>query len=159
MPTSRLLADDLNAVVSDSVVLYRQAHPDIEFTIEADESLPRLDLDRAQLSRAIGNLLENAANAVHELTEGAKRINARTSYDAQLHIATLEIVDNGPGIAASVKKRIFEPYFSTKKGKGGTGLGLSICARIVQHHSGRMEIESQPGVGTQVSVWLPVATA
>jgi len=155
MPTSRLVPDDLNEVVSDSVVLYRQAHPDIEFVVEAAEDLPRLDLDRSQLSRAIGNLLENAANAVHELSEDGKRITARTLYDAQLRIASLEIADTGPGIPTSVKKRIFEPYFSTKKGKGGTGLGLSIVNRIVTDHGGFVRVRDNQPRGSVFTIELP----
>ncbi len=155
MPSSHLVPDDLNEVVSDSVVLYRQAHPEIDFVVETADNLPRLDLDRSQLSRAIGNLLENAANAVHDLESGEKRIIARTLYDAQLHIATLEIIDSGPGIPASVKKRIFEPYFSTKKGKGGTGLGLSIVNRIVTDHGGFVRVRDNQPRGSVFSIELP----
>jgi two-component system nitrogen regulation sensor histidine kinase NtrY len=155
MPSSQLVPDDLNAVVSDSVVLYRQAHPEIDFAVETAADLPRLDLDRSQLSRAIGNLLENAANAVHDSDGGEKRIIARTLYDAQLHIATLEIIDSGPGIPASVKKRIFEPYFSTKKGKGGTGLGLSIVNRIVTDHGGFVRVRDNQPRGSVFAIELP----
>jgi len=54
---------------------------------------------------------------------------------------------------------VTEPFFTTRVEAGGTGLGLSICARIIQHHAGRLEIESQPGLGTKVSVLLPLAAA
>ena len=80
-------------------------------------------------------------------------------YPPEGEFVRVSVEDEGQGMTEEVRERVTEPFFTTRVTTGGTGLGLSICARIVQHHSGRMEIESQPGVGTQVSVWLPVATA
>jgi signal transduction histidine kinase len=64
-------------------------------------------------------------------------------------------MDNGCGIEQDVLKRAFDPFFTTKGRGKGTGLGLAICQRIVEEHKGEINIESQPGRGTTVSVRLP----
>ena len=66
----------------------------------------------------------------------------------------MEIRDDGPGIAPEVRERLFEPFVSTKAGRG-SGLGLSICRRIVEEHDGRLEIESG-GAGTRVVLRFPL---
>jgi signal transduction histidine kinase len=66
------------------------------------------------------------------------------------------VSDNGCGISMADQKRIFEPFFSTKTGRGGTGLGLSITYGLVQEIGGRIEVESALGRGTDFSVYLPL---
>ncbi len=64
------------------------------------------------------------------------------------------VVDNGAGIAAETRGRLFEPFHTTK-GDLGNGLGLYISREIVERHGGRIEVESEPGHGTAMTVWLP----
>ncbi len=156
MPTSRPVPGDLNRVVNDAVTLYRQAHTDIEYITRTDDSLPAVEIDSAQMSRAIGNLLENATAALQEVNHDSKQVVVTTLYDPSLHIATLEIMDNGAGISPGAKKRLFEPYFSTKKSKGGTGLGLVIVNRIVNDHNGFIRVRDNRPTGTVFSIELPV---
>ncbi len=66
----------------------------------------------------------------------------------------LSFADTGVGIESENLDKIFEPFFTTKK--KGTGLGLAITRQIVRHHQGNMEVDSQPGQGTTMRVWLPV---
>ena len=68
----------------------------------------------------------------------------------------LEIKDNGRGIGPSDLPRVFEPFFTTGK-RRGTGLGLAICRNIIDAHGGEIQVQSQPGSGTNISIWLPVA--
>lgn len=154
MPTSLPSPDNLNEAVQDAVALYRQAHTDITYVLELDETLPLVEIDRSQMSRAIGNLLENATLAVKETEPPPRRVTARTRYDNLIHIATLEIIDTGPGIPGSIKERMFEPYFSTKK--GGTGLGLAIVKTIITDHNGFIRVRDNAPFGTIISIELPV---
>jgi signal transduction histidine kinase len=66
------------------------------------------------------------------------------------------VSDNGHGIEPAILARIFDPFFSTKPGEG-SGLGLSICRDICREHGGDITVDSRPGEGTTVRVWLPVA--
>ena len=72
----------------------------------------------------------------------------------------IQVIDNGPGIPDKLLPRIFEPFFTTKgtarKGEAkGTGLGLAICKEIVEHHKGRIEVESEVGQGSTFTIILP----
>ncbi|HOS96961.1 MAG TPA: ATP-binding protein [Deltaproteobacteria bacterium] len=154
MPTSMPVPDDLNRVVADSVALYRQAHQEVEYTLDLDERMPKVDIDGSQMNRAVTNLLENATTAILEATAPVKKITIRTSYDPELHIATLDIMDTGPGIPKVVKERMFEPYFSTRR--GGTGLGLAIVNRIIADHNGFIRVRDNEPCGTVFSIELPV---
>lgn len=73
------------------------------------------------------------------------------------HELIIDVMDTGPGIPPDVKERIFEPFYSTKK--GGTGLGLAAVDRIICKHNGRIEVESQPGLGTTMRIHLPLLPA
>ncbi|MBN1637112.1 MAG: HAMP domain-containing protein [Deltaproteobacteria bacterium] len=154
MPSSMPVPNNLNQVVQDSVTLYREAHPQIEYVIETDEGLPLVEIDSAQMSRAIANLLENASIAVLEADNSAKKVSIKTSYDPDIHLATLDIIDTGTGIPSNVRERLFEPYFSTKK--GGTGLGLVIVNRIITDHNGFIRVRDNEPTGTIFSIELPV---
>jgi signal transduction histidine kinase len=69
----------------------------------------------------------------------------------------IEVTDTGPGIPPDRKEKIFEPFYSTKK--GGTGLGLATVERLISKHNGRIEVESQPGHGTTMRLHLPLLPA
>ncbi|MGH2604675.1 MAG: sensor histidine kinase, partial [Dehalococcoidia bacterium] len=68
----------------------------------------------------------------------------------------VEFIDTGHGIPEDQLPKIFEPFYTTKPQGRGTGLGLSICYGIIQEHRGRIEVESQIGVGSDFKVYLPV---
>ncbi|HOJ14836.1 MAG TPA: ATP-binding protein [Deltaproteobacteria bacterium] len=155
MPSAMLRPDDLNRVVSETVALYRQAHAEVEYLLDLDENLPPIEIDHAQMNRAVGNLLDNATTAVIENNgDNPKKIEVRTRFDPELKIAVLDIADNGPGIPPGARDRIFEPYFSTTK--GGTGLGLAIVNRIVADHNGYIRVRDNEPSGTVFSIELPV---
>jgi two-component system nitrogen regulation sensor histidine kinase NtrY len=154
MPSSMPVPDNLNEVLTDAVALYKQAHPDIEYILETDETLTGVEIDRSQMSRAIANLLENATIALKESNVPTKTITAKTSYNRDIRFARLEIMDSGPGIPEKVKERIFEPYFSTKR--TGTGLGLAIVKSIVTDHNGFIRVRDNKPTGTIITIELPV---
>jgi two-component system NtrC family sensor kinase len=80
----------------------------------------------------------------------------RTTNQDDAHI-TVEITDNGAGIALDDIPHIFEPFYSTKEKASGIGLGLAIVHGIVQNHSGKTEVDSELGKGTSISIQLPLA--
>ncbi|HPI39125.1 MAG TPA: ATP-binding protein, partial [Ignavibacteriaceae bacterium] len=67
----------------------------------------------------------------------------------------IEVADTGSGIEPKIIKKIFDPFFTTKEIGTGTGLGLSVCLGIIESHNGRIEVESDPGFGTKMKVFLP----
>lgn len=115
---------------------------------EIAPEVPELLLDGGQMKQVFYNLIRNAMQAVGK--NGVLTIRAERQEDA----VVISFRDNGCGIAPEYLPRVSEPYFTTKK--GGSGLGLMIVHRIIREHGGRMEIESRPGSGTTVRLWLPV---
>jgi two-component system nitrogen regulation sensor histidine kinase NtrY len=111
-----------------------------------------LSVDRAQMRRAFANLFANAVQAM----PGGGRLAVRADAVSKGHQAwcRLAVSDTGPGISESERERVFDPYFTTRK--GGTGLGLAIVRRIVFDHGGNVWVESRPGEGTTFFVDLPV---
>jgi two-component system NtrC family sensor kinase len=104
-----------------------------------------------QIKQACVAILVNASEAVHENGE----IIIRTRNSDPEHLV-VEISDNGVGIAAADVPHIFEPFFSTKQASSGIGLGLAIVHGIVQSHNGKVEVKSEPGNGTTMSITLPL---
>lgn len=152
MPVTTTTLNDLNDVVADAVVLFQDAHKDIIFDYKPADNLPKFNLDAEQINRVMINLLDNAVAAINK-KEG--RIEITVNYDEQHRKATVAIADDGAGVPASYKRKVFEPYFSTKK--SGTGLGLAIVSSIVSDHHGQVMIADNNPTGTIISFQLPVA--
>jgi signal transduction histidine kinase len=117
--------------------------------------------DHVQLEQVLLNLLINARQAMLG-RGGSITIRANRTDAGELR---MQVVDTGPGIPEKYLPRIFEPFFTTKgtatrkDETKGTGLGLAICKEIVEHHKGRIEVQSEVGKGTTFSVYLPSANA
>jgi signal transduction histidine kinase len=122
----------------------------VRVNADVPEGLPQIRGDARALNQVFLNLLKNAAESF-EHGAGAVWVTARAEEGAVL----VEIRDDGPGIAPVVRERLFEPFVSTKAGRG-SGLGLSICRRIVEEHGGRLELESGQGAGTRVVLRFPL---
>jgi signal transduction histidine kinase len=114
-------------------------------------SLPEVECHVGQINQVLMNILINACHAIEK--EGRIEIVTRVLPEGQVSI---EISDSGKGIAEEDMKRIFEPFFTTKPENIGTGLGLPISRDIIKKHHGEIEIVSQLGMGTHVTVILPV---
>jgi PAS domain S-box-containing protein len=119
-------------------------------------ALPLLRGNGQQLEQVFINLLLNALQALPNRS-AAVRIEVQVASDGEE--VRIGIIDQGCGIADEDVVKIFDPFYTTRVEQGGTGLGLSICRRIVQNHGGAIEIESVPGIGTEVTVRIPVAGA
>jgi two-component system nitrogen regulation sensor histidine kinase NtrY len=152
MPASNPTLNNLNDVLNDALVLFQEGHKEIQFKLQTDPDLPAFSLDREQIKRVAINLLDNAVAAVN----GNGQITVETSFNKDLRIATLKISDNGRGIPAEDKPRLFEPYFSTKK--SGTGLGLAIVSTIISDHNGYIRVRDNEPQGTHFIVELPITS-
>jgi two-component system nitrogen regulation sensor histidine kinase NtrY len=144
---------DLNSLVEEAVVLFREAHREVDFRFAADPVLPLVEVDPDAVKRVIVNLLDNAVAACRDAVEGG-RVELLTAYDPRVGAARLEISDNGAGMSAEVKARAFEPYFSTKK--DGTGLGLAIVSAIVADHQAYLRMRDNEPRGTRLVVEFPL---
>ncbi|MGA2780884.1 MAG: ATP-binding protein [Smithella sp.] len=152
MPVTSPAPNDLNAVVAEAVLLFQDAHKDIVFEFKPAEGLPKFNLDAEQINRVMINLLDNAVAAINKKTG---RIEITISYDEQHRKATVSVADDGAGVPSSYKRKVFEPYFSTKK--SGTGLGLAIVSSIISDHHGQVSVADNKPTGTVVSFHLPVS--
>jgi two-component system, NtrC family, sensor kinase len=114
--------------------------------------LPPIRCIAAQVNQVFMNLLVNAAQAI----DGRGTIAVRTGTEGDR--VWVEIADSGKGMTPEIKKRIFEPFYTTKPVGKGTGLGLSLSYDIiVKRHGGSFDVDSTPGTGTTIRVWLPIA--
>ncbi|MBW2093627.1 MAG: PAS domain-containing protein [Deltaproteobacteria bacterium] len=150
MPTSKLLPGDIREIIREVVSLYSEAHKGVRIQFQDAKGIPVLHLDREQMKRVLINLLDNAIAAI----EKAGEIVIKLSFDQELQMVKIEFADNGKGIPAAHKPRLFEPYFSTKK--QGTGLGLAIVSSIISEHNGFIRVEDNIPQGTKFIIELPV---
>ena len=115
--------------------------------------LSPIQADRDQLKQVLLNIVQNAIEAMPD--GGILRIAAVESRRDQEPGMTVTFTDNGSGVTRADLPHVFEPFFTIGKHRG-TGLGLAICRNIVDAHQGEIRLESQPGQGTTVSLWLPL---
>ena len=123
-------------------------------TIQYDLATGAVDVmaNRGQLLRALHNVVSNAIHATAGRSRG--QVTVRFRRDGAHAFVTVE--DNGCGMTETVLSRIFEPYFTTKAEGEGTGLGMVITRKIIEEHGGRIDVQSEPGRGTTVSIGMPV---
>jgi signal transduction histidine kinase len=125
-------------------------HRCITVTVTSAEDVPKIRSDRGRLQEIFLNLISNAFAAVNDGGKLAISLNREQDDNVAVRFS-----DDGHGIPKADLERIFEPFFSTKLGKGGTGLGLSITYGLVQELGGSLSVESTVGVGTTFTIVLP----
>ena len=127
-----------------------------EMRTDFDESLPVISGYPGDLNQAFLNIIVNATHAIESRTDldrGEIAILTKTDQ----HCVVVEIADNGCGIPEEDLQKIFEPFYTTKEVGKGTGQGLSVVhSVIVDKHNGEIEVDSQPGRGTTLTVLLPL---
>ncbi|MCM8813574.1 MAG: ATP-binding protein [Candidatus Omnitrophica bacterium] len=130
----------------------------MNFQIDAGAAKMLVRGQEKQFSRAIINLLKNAAEAVFfkEFKTGAEKIDISVAPDARRENVIIVIRDEGMGISRENMERIFLPYFTTK-GEYGTGLGMLIVREAIESHGGTLSIASTVDKGTTVTLTLPLA--
>jgi len=117
-----------------------------------DPDIGPLLLDEKKIKQVFINLIMNARYAV----DAQGTITVRTRKDPLFSDVVVQVIDNGSGIEKKNIERIFDPFFSTKPTGEGTGLGLSVSYGIIKNHGGHVDVESEPGQGTTVTVKLPM---
>lgn len=152
MPKLRRETNDLGRLAEEVVFLYQEAHRTLTITCRIDPALPLFPFDAVQVKRVLINLLDNAVTALGD--GGAIEVRVGPAPERETPMAMLRVADNGPGIPADVRLRIFEPYFSTRK--SGTGLGLAIAHTIVSEHGGTIRARDNHPTGTVFTVELPL---
>jgi signal transduction histidine kinase len=120
----------------------------VQVSIENNQTLPEVEVDVFMFRRVFGNLISNAAQSI--VNEGSVRIYAE-EVDGSVVVS---IQDTGPGIPESIKSNLFKPFYTTKS--KGTGLGLVVTKRIIEAHKGKIDFESNIGVGTRFYFTLPL---
>jgi nitrogen-specific signal transduction histidine kinase/ActR/RegA family two-component response regulator len=176
--TRRLLAfarrGDLHAEAVDPVKLLERLREMLEPTLsagvrvrlQAKRGLPPLMADPAELETVLVNLAANACDAMPEggtltLSAGLDRVETAGAAHgpAPGRYVRLSVSDTGQGMAPDVLARVTEPFFTTKPRGKGTGLGLSMAKGFAEQSGGAIAIESSPGCGTIVTLWLPQTAA
>jgi nitrogen fixation/metabolism regulation signal transduction histidine kinase len=150
-PTAKPAPTSLSELMSEVVEPYRSGLAGrVTIELEVSSSLPPLFVDRTLLARGVTNVIENALHAMPN--GGTLCIAARPLDDRTVQ---LSISDTGVGMDRDALARLFEPYFSTRA--AGTGLGLTIAKRNVELNNGTIEVTSEKGKGTTVTLKLPTA--
>jgi signal transduction histidine kinase len=156
-------ATDVQRLVEEmGGLIDRSVGPMIRVEIDAEPALPAVTVDPNQLEMALLNLAVNARDAMP--LGGTLKIQIALEVVADDHgfapgrYVRLAIRDSGEGMDAETLAKAVEPFFSTKAVGKGTGLGLSMVFGLAEQSGGALKLESTPGQGTNVSLWLPVAT-
>lgn len=128
----------------------------IEILKEYDPGLAPVECQATEIEQVLFNIVKNAAQALSELPKEGPRPRIVLRTFSRRGMAVVEIEDNGPGMPEETRKRIFEPFYTTKAVGVGTGLGLSVAYFIInENHKGSISVESAPGRGALFRVSLP----
>jgi two-component system NtrC family sensor kinase len=161
---------DLNQLVDDHLKLAYQGvrgnNSDFNLTMKTgfDKGIGKVNIDAHDLGRAILNIVNNACYAM----EDKRKQQLPGTYNPLIEVNTLKtlngfsvsIKDNGTGIPAAIKEKIFKPFFTTKPDNEGTGLGLSMTYDIISKiHKGTLEVNSVDGESTEFIISIPVTAA
>lgn len=157
---------DLGKAVSGlSAVLARVVGPGVELRIRCSRNVIKVRLDPSEMEQIIVNLVINASDAMN----GEGRVDVSVQIDAPTAerrreldlpagpLAAVTVADNGRGMTPEVLARCVEPFFTTKDRGRGSGLGLATVYGLVRERGGQMQVQSGPGEGTTIRIWLPLA--
>ena len=159
MPAPKAVPTDLNAVLTDTLALYRGLFREITLEPRLAGGLPLARIDAEQIRRVIINLIDNAVEALGGAGAGprpdgrAPAIEVGTAHDPGNGVVRITVTDNGPGIPPEDRDKLFMPYYSTKR--RGSGLGLAIVRRIIAEHGGAIDAADNSPSGTVFTIELP----
>jgi two-component system NtrC family sensor kinase len=147
---------EINALVEQTLFLlkHHQRFRRIAVTREFADGLPVVLVNDEQMIQVLMALMLNGVDAMDD--GGTLTVRTAPNFDRGDEVM-VEVRDTGHGIPAADLPKIFEPFYTTKPPGRGTGLGLSICYGIVEQHRGRIEVDSEPGLGSTFRVFLPTA--
>lgn len=163
MPEPVKLRDNLVALCRETLVLQRQAHPDIDFKLEMPEGKGVFaSFDRAQINQVLTNLIQNSIDSIEDRQlEKPELGHIVLSLTETLQDISISVEDNGKGLPDKDREKLLEPYVTTRK--KGTGLGLAIVKNILEDHQGSLAMEDvmNSGVksGARITIVFPKITA
>jgi len=143
-------------VEANAMVLRRLLPASIEIVVDTDPNTPTVNTDPAALEQILLNLATNARDAMP--AGGTLRITTSPSVSSEgrpARAVLITVTDSGTGMSDAVRNRYFEPFFTTKPVGEGSGLGTAMIYGLVKQHGGRVEVDSTPGRGTTVRIYLP----
>lgn len=152
LPDVQPTVDDLPTLLQEVVGLFQNSHSLIHWTLHIQPEFINFRFDRSAMKQVMINLLTNAAEALKSQSHPEVEVVAR--MDEPGGWVQIEIRDNGPGLEVEEQSRLFEPYFSRKK--GNTGLGLTIVKSIVNDHRGYVRVRPNHPRGSLFTIELPV---
>jgi two-component system NtrC family sensor kinase len=151
---TKLQATDLASKIQDVATLMKNQaqlrNIDLVVSLNGPDRLPEVFIDPSEFEQVAVNLINNAMQAITQ--GGIIRVSAERKGDEVL----VTVSDTGTGIASEIQDKIFQPFFTTKPPGEGTGLGLSICYGLVKGWGGTIEVDSEPGKGTNIIIRLPM---
>jgi PAS domain S-box-containing protein len=158
---------NLNGVVEETLtILDRTLDKSVEIEVNLDSQLPTVEADSGQLQQVLMNLCVNASDAmpsggrmvIETATEEISGERARMLIGLKKgKYVLLSVADTGFGMDEQTKKRIFEPFYTTKEEGRGTGLGLSMVYGVVKNHNGYIDVHSEPRQGSIFNIYLPIS--
>ncbi|EMO72057.1 LIC_11548 family sensor histidine kinase [Leptospira santarosai] len=163
MPTPKLINQNLEPIILEAVKLFEHT-PQIKITMNISKGFPQLFLDQKIILRVLTNLIKNSMEAIERKREkeelsdymGSILISASTTRKIMRRVAVISIEDNGIGISAELKQKVFEPYYSTKN-NNTSGIGLAIVQKSVIDHNGHISVDSSRMGGCRFQIELPVS--
>ncbi len=159
MPAPRAAPTDLNAALAETLALYNDLFREIRIERRFSPALPPVRVDLEQMRRVVINLVDNGVEALGGSAASTRpngespAIVVETRHDPGNGVARILVSDNGPGISAADRDKLFMPYYSTKR--RGSGLGLAIVRRIIAEHGGSIEVADNVPSGTVFTIELP----
>jgi signal transduction histidine kinase len=154
-PAQLTLTDvDLRAICERAAEEVRADARALGGDVEVDGEFDVIEGDEVLLRQAFSNLLRNAIEACAAVPV-PPRIVVQSEIDRAQRVSRISVNDNGPGIPAALRERVFRPFFTSKR--NGTGLGLALVQKIVVFHNGRVAVATSPLAGAAVQVTLPTA--
>ncbi len=146
---------DINALCAESAAASETGAPGAPIDLDLDRSLPLVSIDAERMRAALVNMLVNARHAVNG-KPGSDGASVTLTTRLRAGRVAIVIEDKGVGISPADLPRVFDPYFTTKR--GGSGLGLPIAKNIVEGLGGTIIVSSTPGAGTEIRIEFPVAS-
>lgn len=155
MPAPVFRPEDLADLIRQSAFAAEVANPDIDYQLELDPLESPLTCDRRQVAQVLTNVLKNASEAISGRENGTEAGRIRVTLKCHNDVAVIAVTDNGIGLPETARDRLTEPYVTTRD--KGTGLGLAIVRKIMEEHSGVLQIGDAPdGQGAEVRLCFPL---
>lgn len=149
----QLIQTDINVLIQETMLLLKGRLNGVHTQVRLLDKLPAISGDPDQLKQVLMNMIINAIEAMPD--GGLIEVTTQFIQPKNTHPSTeIRIKDTGNGIKENDLKKIFQPFFSTKK--NGIGMGLAVCERIIQNHDGVIKVESELGQGTEFTIVLPM---